>query len=69
MGSMFYGAVSFNQPIGDWDVSKVTYMKFMFKNAVSFNQPIGDWTFHQDNISTYMFDGASSIQFKNMKSK
>jgi len=55
--------------IGDWDVSKVTYMKYMFKNAVSFNQPIGDWTFHQDNISTYMFDGASSIQFKNMKSK
>jgi len=33
----------FNQPIGDWDVSNVTYMRWMFESAYAFNQPIGDW--------------------------
>jgi len=28
--------------IGDWDVSKVTDMKYMFYSAKEFNQPIGD---------------------------
>ena len=32
---------SFNQPIGNWDVSNVTDMSGMF--PCSFNQPIGNW--------------------------
>ena len=31
---------SFNQPIGDWNVSNVTDMSFMFGDASSFNQPV-----------------------------
>ena len=36
-------AKSFNQPIGEWNTSKVTDMSHMFGGASSFNQPIGDW--------------------------
>jgi len=43
MSRMFYGALAFNQPIGDWDVSNVTNMSCMFYEALAFNQPIGNW--------------------------
>ena len=68
-GDYLYKFSEFNEDISKWDTSKVDTMQGMFYRAEKFNQPIGDWTFHQDNISTYMFDGASSFQFKNMKSK
>ena len=34
---MFRGASSFNQPLNNWDVSKVTDMADMFNGARSFN--------------------------------
>ena len=43
MNWMFYGAISFNQPLNNWDVSNVTNMWSMFKNASSFNQPLNNW--------------------------
>ena len=43
MTNMFKGALVFNQPIGDWNVSSVTSMGAMFYDAKAFNQPIGNW--------------------------
>jgi surface protein len=40
---MFYEAVEFNKPIGNWNVSKVTTMAEMFSRADVFNQPIENW--------------------------
>ena len=41
--SMFGGATSFNQPLNNWNVSKVREMNCMFQNATSFNQPLNKW--------------------------
>jgi hypothetical protein len=43
MTYMLNNADSFNQPIGNWDVSGVIDMSLMFCQADSFNQPIGNW--------------------------
>ena len=40
---MFRDATSFNQDIGNWDLSNATNIGEMFKGATSFNQDIGDW--------------------------
>jgi hypothetical protein len=43
MQGVFYKARSFNQDIGDWDVSNVDDMRAMFSGASSFDQDLGDW--------------------------
>ena len=47
MWALFMNASSFNQPLNNWNVSKVTNMAGMFGGATSFNQPLNDW-----NVST-----------------
>jgi surface protein len=44
MSGMFYGAVLFNQPLGQWDVSNVRDMSGMFQGTTAFNQPLDRWT-------------------------
>jgi len=39
MEDIFYGASAFNQPIGDWNVSKAKDMGSMFRGTATFNQP------------------------------
>lgn len=54
---MFKNASSFNQPLDNWDTSKVYFMKEMFKSALMFNQSLDNW-----NISSLYPIGDSSIK-------
>ena len=61
MNGMFYGASSFNQPIGNWKFPNVTDMNRMFSYATSFNQDISKWKFPNVTDVRNMFFYASSF--------
>ncbi len=58
---MFQNATSFNQDIGNWNVSQVINMGVMFYNATSFNQNIGNWDVTKVQYMDYMFYNALSF--------
>ena len=43
MGNMFAANNVFNQPIGSWNVSRVTNMGDMFNEAIAFNKSLSNW--------------------------
>ncbi|QGY46181.1 BspA family leucine-rich repeat surface protein [Maribellus comscasis] len=61
MSSIFQGRNSFNEDIGNWDVSSVTNMSYMFYDAGSFNQDIGSWKVSSVTNMNYMFQFCSSF--------
>ena len=64
MNEMFYGAISFNQPLGDWDVSNVTNMIYMFYYT-PFNQDISDWNVSSVNDFEDAFFESDSMSNQN----
>ncbi|MCT4560803.1 MAG: BspA family leucine-rich repeat surface protein [Crocinitomicaceae bacterium] len=39
----FMGALSFNQPVGNWNVSNIVTLYRTFQGAISFNQNLNNW--------------------------
>ena len=60
MSDMFR-ATSFNQNIGNWDVSDVINMSGMFSNATAFNPDIGSWNVSKVTNMSNMFSGATAF--------
>ena len=66
MKFMFYENSTFNQPIGNWDVSNVTNMAYMFRDnsptGSTFNQPIGNWDVSNVTDMKFMFSNSTFNQ-------
>lgn len=58
MGSMFYSACAFNQPLDTWNTSSVTNMNSMFTSARAFNQPLNAWNMTKVTNASGMFTSA-----------
>ena len=56
MSEMFQNATSFNQPLNNWNVSKVRGMGYMFAEATSFNQPLDNWNVSNVTDMVGMFE-------------
>jgi surface protein len=60
MNSMFNGS-SFNQDIGNWDLSNVQNIAYMFANNAVFNQDISGWNVSNVTDMTRVFRFATSF--------
>ena len=65
MSSMFNGAESFNQKIGDWNTLKVTNMDNMFRKATSFNQDLSGWCISKIGSEPSFFSVNSPLENAN----
>ncbi len=65
MQSMFNSATSFNQPIGDWNMSRVNNVANMFNSAIAFNNGgdpnINNWNVTNITNMTQFFRNARSF--------
>jgi surface protein len=61
---MFTGATVFNQPLDNWDVSKVINMEGVFHSAEAFNQNLGNWDVSKVKEMRNMFQSCP-IQYAN----
>ncbi len=59
MSEMFRDALSFNQPLGMWDVGFVERAPRMFQNTPSFNQPLDGWVMYKDVSALAMFHNSA----------
>ena len=61
MNWMFKQAWSFNQPLNNWNVSKVTNMEYMFFET-DFNQPLNNWPLNNWDVSNLISDTCLQAQ-------
>jgi hypothetical protein len=61
MAHIFNWATAYNQPLNNWDVSKVVHMNNAFQNAQNFNQPLDKWDTSACQNMGHMFAGAESF--------
>ncbi len=61
LSGMFASAEDFNQPLDNWDTSRVVDMTGMFERAISFNQDIGSWNVSSVLYMAGMFANAESF--------
>jgi len=55
LSGLFRLATTFNQPIGNWNVSNVSNFSAMFDNCLNFNQPLAGWNVSKGTNFLYMF--------------
>jgi surface protein len=53
---------NFNQPLNNWDVSKVTTMRSMLYGAAAYNQPMNGWNVSNVINMYYMFEASAFNQ-------
>ena len=58
---MFQTARSFNQPLNNWNVSKVTNMEGMFDGCDNFNIDLSDWDVSKVTHMKNMFKGCKRL--------
>ena len=61
MFAMFQWTRKFNQPIGNWNMSKVNRTSKMFYNAKDFNQNISNWNMQNVTSMWWMFRDAQDF--------
>lgn len=61
MGSMFFGATSFNGDLSAWNVCSVENMESMFAKAASFNGDLSNWDVSSVISMDFMFREATSF--------
>jgi surface protein len=61
MAQMFQGCTNFNQPINNWNTSRVINMLGMFRYCSNFNQPLNNWNTSNVTRMDGMFEGVSQF--------
>ncbi|MDA8994929.1 BspA family leucine-rich repeat surface protein [Schleiferiaceae bacterium] len=61
LSNAFNGQSTFNQNIGNWDVSNVTTFNYLFRLAVAFNQDLGNWDVSAGTSMVGMFSNAKAF--------
>ncbi|MDG4715421.1 BspA family leucine-rich repeat surface protein [Winogradskyella marincola] len=61
VADMFNGAIHFNQPVDQWNISNLISLAWLFRGASAFNQPLDNWDVSNIKKMTSMFEDASAF--------